>query len=111
MSSSQIQSLLRTTEVTSADYNTVKALVAGTVDSFMGFKFVRTQLLTVTSCIRECAFYPRSGIVLAMAQDITTRVDERADKNYTTQVYVKGSFGASRMWEPKVLRVKCDETK
>lgn len=110
VTASQMQSLLRTTEVTSADYNTVKALVAGTVDSFMGFKFKRTELLVKSGNIRECLFYPRSGITLATGQEITAEVDRLPGKRYSVQVYVCGNFGASRMWEEKVIRVKCDET-
>ena len=41
----QIDDLLGTTDVTSADFNTVKALVQGEVDTFMGFLFVETELL------------------------------------------------------------------
>lgn len=110
VTASQIQSLLRTTEVTSADYNTVKALVAGTVDTFMGFKFVRTELLVTASSIRDCLFYPMSGITLAVGQDIQVEVDRLPGKRYSVQVYVCGNFGASRMWEEKVIRCKCDET-
>jgi hypothetical protein len=110
VTASQVQSLLRTTEVTSADYNTVKALVNGTVDTFMGFKFVRTELLAKSGNNRECLFYPRSGITLAMAMELAVEVDRLPGKRYSVQVYVCGSFGASRMWEEKVIRVKCDET-
>lgn len=39
-SAKQLADLLNTTSVTSADYNSVKALVNGTVDSFLGMKFV-----------------------------------------------------------------------
>lgn len=39
-SAKQLSDLLKTTAVTSADYNSVKALVNGTVDSFLGLKFV-----------------------------------------------------------------------
>lgn len=35
----QLQDLLGTTQVTSSDYNSVKALVNGEVDTFLGFKF------------------------------------------------------------------------
>lgn len=110
VSASQIQSLLRTTEVTSADYNTVRALADGKIDTYMGFKFKRTELLVVTANIRECLFYPMSGIKLANGIDITVEVDRLPGKRYSVQVYVCGSFGASRMWEEKVIRVKCDET-
>ena len=110
VTASQIQSLLRTTEVTNADYNTVKALAAGTVDTFMGFKFIRLELLPKAGNVRDCMFYPMSGITLAMAQDIAVEVDRLPGKRYSVQVYVCGSFGASRMWEAKVLKVQCDES-
>lgn len=110
VTASQIQSLLQTTEVTSADYANVKALVNGTIDSFMGFRFVRTELLAKTGNNRECLFYPKSGITLAMANELQVEVDRLPGKRYSVQIYVCGSFGASRMWEPKVIRAKCDET-
>jgi len=110
VSASQIQSLLRTTEVTSADYNTVKALVAGEINTFMGITFVRTERLTVASSIRDCMFYPPSGMLMAVGSDIMVDVGPRRDKRNSVQVYVSASFGAVRMWEEKVIRVKCDET-
>lgn len=39
----QVQGLLGINQITSADYNTVKALVNGEVDSFMGFKFIQCK--------------------------------------------------------------------
>lgn len=110
VTAAQIQSLLRTTEVTSSDYNAVKALVKGEIDTFMGFKFVRTERLPVTANIRECMAWAQGGILLAVADDITVDVGPRRDKRNSTQIYVCGSFGASRMWEEKVIRIKCDET-
>jgi len=110
VSAAQIQSLLRTTEVTSADYNSVKALVAGEIDTFMGIRFVRTERLTVASDIRDCLFYPQSGMLMGVGSDIMVDVGPRRDKRNSVQVYVSASFGATRMWEEKVIRVKCDET-
>jgi hypothetical protein len=107
---SQIQSLLRTTEVTNSDYNTIKALVAGEIDTYMGFKFVKHNGLTVASSIRECIFFEQQGLLLAMGAEVMVDVGPRRDKRNSTQVYVCGSFGSTRMWEEKVLRVKCDET-
>ena len=107
---SQIQSLLRTTEVTSSDYNTVKALVAGEIDTFMGFKFVKSNRLTVASSIRSCILFAKQGLLLSSAQEINVDVGPRRDKRNSVQAYACASFGASRMWEEKVLRVKCDET-
>lgn len=107
---SQIQSLLRTTEVTSSDYNTIKALVNGEIDTYMGFKFVKSNRLTVASNIRETILFEREGLLLASGLEINVDVGPRRDKRNSIQVYVCGSFGSSRMWEEKVLRCKCDET-
>lgn len=106
----QLDDLLGTTEVTSADYNTVKALVNGTVDSFMGFKFVHTELLGVDgSSYRRVIAWAKSGLHLGMWNDINTKISERADKSYATQVYVKGTFGATRTEEGKVVEILCAE--
>lgn len=107
---SQIQSLLRTTEVTNSDYNTVKALVAGEIDTFMGFKFIKSNRLTKDSNnVRDCICYERQGLLLATGMEIKVDVGPRRDKRNSIQVYVCGSFGSTRMWEEKVLRIKCDE--
>ena len=106
----QIQSLLRTTEVTNADYSTVKALVHGEIDTFMGFKFIKSNRLTVASSIRSCLAWERQGLLLATGMEIKVDVGVRRDKRNSVQVYVCGSFGSARMWEEKVLRIKCDET-
>lgn len=105
----QIQALLRSTEVTSADYNTVKALAAGQVDTYMGFKFVMSNRLPVDgSSDVEVLAFERDGLLLAMADEIKVDVGPRRDKRNSTQVYVCGSFGASRMWEAKVVKILCD---
>jgi len=110
VTATQLDNLLGTTEVTSADYNTVKALVNGSVDTFMGFKFVHTELLGLDgSGDRRCFAWAKSGIHLGMWNDVNTKVTERADKSYATQVYVKGTFGATRTEEKKVVEIICDE--
>lgn len=107
---SQIQSLLRTTEATSSDYNTVRALVNGELDTFMGFKFVKSNRLTLgAGNVRECIAYEKDGLLLAVGLEIMVDVGPRRDKRNSIQCYVCGSFGATRMWEEKVLRIKCDE--
>jgi len=110
LKASQVQSLLRTTEVTSSDYNSVKALVAGEVDTFMGFRFIRTELLsTDANNVTTCLAYPRSAITLAVGADLDVDIGPRRDKRNSTQVYVSATFGATRMWEEKVLSIACDD--
>jgi hypothetical protein len=110
VTAAQLDDLLGTTEVTSADYNTVKALVQGSIDSFMGFKFIHTELLGVdSSANRRVIAWARSGVHLGLWNDINSRISERDDKSYSTQVYVKGTFGATRTEEGKVVEILCAE--
>ena len=37
------------------------------------------------------------------------RIEERADKSYSTQVYYCATFGATRMEEDKVVQIACNE--
>jgi hypothetical protein len=105
----QIDNLLGTTEVTSSDFNSVKALVQGDVDTFMGFKFIQIERLGVDgSGDRRCFAWAKSGLHVGMWNDINTKISERADKSYATQVYVKGTFGATRTEEKKVVEIICD---
>ena len=76
----QIEALLGTTSVTSSDFNTVKALVQGEVDTFMGFKFIVTNRLSIASNIRSCFAWAEDGIALGIGKDVSARIDERADK-------------------------------
>lgn len=111
LGASQRQALLRTTEVTSSDYNAVKALVNGEINTFMGFEFVMSNRLTKSGDDRTVLCYPKSAIKLGIAEDLTVKISERADKNHSMQVYVEARFGAVRMWEEKVIEIACDETK
>jgi len=108
VSAKQLQDLLRTTEVTSADYNTVRALVDGSLNTFMGFKFRRTQLLGLTSTVRSCYAYVKSGIVLA-ERGLKTHMDVRTDLSHSLQIRSVASLGATRMEEKKVVEIACDE--
>tara|TARA_R100000234_G_scaffold35972_1_gene21402 strand:+ start:6937 stop:7800 length:864 start_codon:yes stop_codon:yes gene_type:complete len=106
----QIEALLNTTSVTSSDFNTVKALVQGEVDTFMGFKFIVSNRLSKSGNIRSCFAWAEDGLALGIGKDINARIDERADKGYSTQVYYCMSVGATRMEEAKIVQIDCDES-
>ena len=109
VSPKQITDLLGTTEVTSSDFNTVKALANGEVNSFLGFNFIVSNRLSLSGTTRSCIAYAQDGIALAVGKDVQARIDERADKSYATQVYYCMSIGATRMEEEKVVEIKCHE--
>ena len=107
----QIEALLNTTSVVSADFNTVKALVQGDIDTFMGFKFIVSNRLALNAStnVRSCFAWAEDGIKLAVGKDVMARIEERSDKSYATQVYYCATFGATRMEEEKVVQIDCDE--
>ncbi len=109
VSPKQITDLLGTTEVTSSDFNSVKALANGEVNSFLGFNFIVSNRLTSASSKRLCLVWAMDGCKMAIGQDLMTRIDERADKGYAHQVYVCQSIGATRMEEDKVVTIQAHE--
>jgi hypothetical protein len=109
LGSKQVTSLLNTTEIKDADYNTVKALAAGQIDTFCGFKFIRSELLPKVSTSRFCLAYAQTGIGLKIGQEVKTRVGERADLSYSTQVFITMTIGATRIEEAQVVEIECIE--
>ncbi len=108
----QVQDLLATTEVTSSDYNTVKALASGQVDSFLGFNFIMSTRLNKDATYttdRLCFGFTEDAVKLAIGNDVSAKISERADKSYSTQVYYGMDIGAVRMEEEKVVQIPCNE--
>lgn len=107
----QISDLLADTEVTSADFNTVKALVKGEIDTYMGFQFIRTQRLQLhpTDSHRRIPVWAKSGMALGVGRDMVSRIAERPDKSFSTYVYGAMDVGATRIEEAKVIEIECVE--
>ena len=105
----QLQNVLGVEQLTSADYSSVKALVQGEIDTFLGFNFIRTERLVTDGSNRLALAFTQNALGLALGQDITTKISERADKNYATQVFLSMSIGATRVEDEKVVEIACVE--
>lgn len=120
----EIRALLNETEITSSDFNTVKALANGEVNSFMGFNFIRIERLPFTTATtqfdaatgevgvggdsipvgaKRCFAFCSEGLLAGIGANPTARVSERPDKHYANQIYFSMSLGAMRMEEEKVI--------
>ena len=118
--------MLRQEEAINGDYNTVRALVNGRIDDFMGFKFIRTELIPNTTAAinfnpangevgavggsilagsHRCFAFSRDAIKLAVGRMPQGRVSERDDKNYAAQVYYRMTMGGVRMEEDRVVEI------
>lgn len=105
--------LLNEPEVTSGDYNRTLVLVDGVVQRFMGFNFIVIQdiadYLLDSSSDQRIPCWAKSGVHLGMWDDKTeAMIDRLPGKNYTTQVYSKATFGATRLEQGKVIEILCD---
>ena len=113
-SANVLSDLLVITDIKSSDYNTVKALVKGEIDTYLGFKFIRSEKLPLNRTgsgakDRSCYAWAKDGILLAVGQNPIGKIDRRPDKNYSTQVFYSQSLGATRMEEEKVVELLCQE--
>lgn len=107
----QITNLLNLTEVKNGDYNTIKALVQGQVDTFLGFKFIQTQkLLTNASSERLCYVYTEKALGIATNKDIKVRVGENPDKSFAAVAYIELDMGATRVEDKEVVEIACTES-
>jgi hypothetical protein len=99
-----LDNLLNTTAATSSDYNSVKALIRGEIDTWMGFKWIMsTRIAAVSSTTLIGIAYQKYGICAAMASEPLVRTDERADLSYSWQVYYELNIGATRLEENRVV--------
>jgi hypothetical protein len=106
----QMTSLLSSTKATSADYAAVKALVQGEINTFMGFTFLRSQRIAFAT-YDKVPFWHRSGVLLALGQDLRTSMDYIKTKvSHPLQVYSDIDVGATRMQEKLVGYIECHAT-
>lgn len=105
----QMTNLLGTTQATSVDFASIKALVNGQVDTFLGFKFIRTERLPKVGADRFCLAWSRGCVAYGEGQDIVSAIDTLPGKNYSVQVYASMSIGATRVEDAGVVEIACVE--
>jgi len=116
VTSAQMDNMLGTTEVTSIDYNTVRALVYGEIDTFLGFKFIQTEQLNTTisgGSTRQCPYWHKEGMLFLTGKDKLapeTTIDRLPGNNSLQQIQHFYFIGATRMEEPKVGIIECVES-
>ncbi len=82
------------------DYNSVKALVNGQVNSLLGFTFLRSTRMpstTGTGTPKKCFAWHRDSMAVAVGMPIKTNISVRDDLSYAVQVYAAMTLGAVRL--------------
>jgi len=110
-----LQSLLGETEVTSSDFNSVKALVMGEVNTYMGFRFItfgdrdEGGLPIDGSDDRTLYAFHRDALGLGIGMGQTSRVDYIPEK---TSFLVASMFsaGAVAIDDEGIVKITCRES-
>ncbi len=110
-----LSSLLGETEVTSSDFNTVRALVTGEVDTFLGFKFITLGdrdeggLAVDGSSDRTIFAFHRDAVGLGIGMGQQSRVDYIPEK---TSFLVASMFsaGAVAIDDEGIIPIICRES-
>ena len=110
VSAKEISDLLGTTEVTSNLFNSVRALVDGDVDQFLGFKVVRSEQLGLASNIRTCVAYHKNAAVVVDGGK-KSYMDVLPTQSHALQIRSTAVLGATRLLENGVVSILADTTK
>ena len=105
--------LLGETEATSSDYNTVKALANGQIDTFAGFKFVWVPDngeggITSAATVYDNYAFHMDSVGLAVGIDFRTEINYIAEKTswLCNGVYKAGSVAID---ETGIVKVQCTQ--
>ncbi len=106
----QRKNLMSKTEVQSIDYNTVRALYNGQINTFLGLTFLKSQRLGYTSPDRLVPVWVKSCIKLAFSQDIRTFMDIMPERRHSVQIRTEIDVGSTRMDEKGVVQILANES-
>lgn len=108
----QRRKLLQLLEMTSSDFQRDRAALAtGFLPNFLGYDFlVSTRLNVPSSGELDCIVLAEGGMGLHIAKDIWTRVSERPDQSYNTQLYAAMSIDSVRIQDELVVRYHVADT-
>jgi hypothetical protein len=99
------EQLLADTTLTSSDYNTVKALVNGEIDTYVGFKFLKSELLPLSGTDKISFAWRKASMKLAIGQEPRGFIDVLPGKRHSTQVRYELDLGSVRMDQKGVVQI------
>lgn len=109
-SANQRESLLADTEFIDADHNNVKALVDGSVNTWLGFTFLKSERLPLSGNNRSVYAWRKQSMKVAMGLEPRGFIDVVPLKRHSTQIRYELDVGAVRMDQKGVVEILCDQT-
>lgn len=114
-----LKSLLEQTEVTSSDFNTIRALVMGEIDTYLGFRFIDfgdldEGGLPLAASIRTTFFYQQDSMLAAwgvLSRTSNPGIEVSFDnRSQSWLVIPKLRMGAKDILPAGIVKVDCDES-
>lgn len=100
-----LTNLYGTTEIKSVDYNNVKALAQGQIDTFLGFKFIRYEGILLSASTYYAMAWAKPAMRLGIGKDIISSIDRLPTKNMAVQVFARMAIGAVRVEDEGVVEI------
>jgi hypothetical protein len=114
VTSQQIDDLLGITEVVSSDFAVRKALVEGTVTTFMGFRFINCERLPLSGGAggdeRRCIVATDKALKMSVGTGLKGDMWRDPSKKNIPYIYFKLCADASRMWGEVAGEIRCNES-
>jgi hypothetical protein len=114
VSAKQLDDLLGITEVVSSDFAVRKSLAEGSVTTFMGFRFIHTERLPLSTGgdgdERRCIISTSKALKLSTGTALKGDVWRVPAKKNIPYVYFKLCAEASRMWGEVSGEIRCNES-
>jgi hypothetical protein len=109
ISAQGLEDMLGITEVISSDYNTIKALVDGQINTWLGFSFKRTELLpkgVVTTNVRQAIAWHKDALEFGeTTASQYSRIAQRRDMHDAWETYSAIDIGAVRKRDKGVVEI------
>lgn len=119
----QLRDILAITQAGSSDFTKNQIHDRGTINGveWEGFRWIEIadvvdpsvavlqRMLALASTTRSCIAFHRGAIGLSIGQEISTKINERADLNNCLQVRSVLKMAAGRVWEGGVVEVQALE--
>lgn len=117
-----LEQMLGEDKISSADYNAIRALMSGELNSFMGFEWYVTPRLGTTTIAAakkpaaaattgdqvtgyDAYFYTDQAMIFGMVNDVRIKFAELPNRGHALQVYHEFGLGAVRMDEKAIVKV------
>lgn len=99
-----IEDLLNITQLTSMDYNSIRTLMTGEIQSFLGLRWVNYVFDAVGTDYFSIMGH-KDSMGYAQGEDIVTRIDEIPERGYATQVYLRMTGGSVRVQDEGIVEI------